>query len=106
MIIAICEMKEKDTYAQVLFWSKLNEVMANCGHPHVDFKGFMANEVDANWRAICTVFNGGPENVMQDRERSCLFHGNRVCKYTHPSMCKRAFRMSINASTGCGGCIN
>ena len=72
--IAICEMKEEDTDAQVLFWSKLNEVMANCKHPHADFKGFMDDEVAANWRAIHMVFNGGPKNVMQDRERSCLFH--------------------------------
>ena len=69
MTIEICEMKEEDIDAQVLFWSKLNEVMANCRHPHADFKGFMADEAAANWRAICTLFNGRPKNVMQDRER-------------------------------------
>ena len=74
MTIAICEMKEEDTDAQVLFWSKLNEVMASCGHPNADFKGFMADEATPNWRAIRIGLNGGPENVMQDRERSCLFH--------------------------------
>ena len=74
MTIAICEMKEEDIDAQVLFWSKLNEVMANYGHFHADFKGFMAGKMVTNWRAIYTAFNGRPKNVMQDRERSCLFH--------------------------------
>ena len=74
MTIAICEMKEEDTNAQVLLWSKLNKVMANYEHSHANFKGFMANKVVANWRAIRTVFNCGLKNVMQCRERSYLFH--------------------------------
>lgn len=40
----------------------------------VDFRGFMADEAAANWRAIQTIFNGGPDNMMEWRERSCLFH--------------------------------
>ena len=49
MTIAICEMKEEDTGAQVLFWSKFNEVMANYRHPHADFKGrFMADKAATN----------------------------------------------------------
>lgn len=34
----------------------------------------MANEAGANWATIRTVFNGGPNNVLVGRERSCLFH--------------------------------
>ena len=41
---------------------------------HVDFKGFMVNEVVAKWRAMHTMFNVRLENVMQDREKSFLFH--------------------------------
>lgn len=33
-----------------------------------------ADEAQANWRAVRTIFNGGPENVMVGRERSCSFH--------------------------------
>lgn len=72
--IAICEMKEEDTISQVMFWEMINEVMLNNGHAPADFCGFMADEAAANWRAVRIVYNGGPENVMEGRERSCLFH--------------------------------
>ena len=74
MVIAICETKEEDTDSQILFWNYLNEVMKQQGHPPADFVGFMADEAGANWIAIRTVFNGGHDNVLIDRERSCLFH--------------------------------
>lgn len=74
MVIAICEMKEEDAESQIIFWESLNEVMVDNGHPMADFAGFMADEAGANWVAIRTIFNGGPENVLVGRERSCLFH--------------------------------
>ena len=67
-------MKEEDTTTQIMFWEMMNEVLLNNGHPPADFRGFMADEAAANWRAIRTVFNGGPDNMMEGRERSCLFH--------------------------------
>lgn len=72
--IATCEMKEEDTGAQILFWEMLNAVMERSGHNNADFCGFMADEAQANWRAVRTVYNGGADNVMSGRERSCLFH--------------------------------
>lgn len=67
-------MKEEDTEAQILFWEMLNIVMKRSGHDHADFHGFMADEAQANWRAVRTVYNRGADNVMSGRERSCLFH--------------------------------
>ena len=49
--IAICEMKEEDTQAQIMFWEMMNSVMLDNGHPPADFRGFMADEAGANWRA-------------------------------------------------------
>lgn len=74
MTVATCEMKEEDTKSQVLFWKMLNSVMTQNGFPEADFFGFMADEASANWLAVRTVFNGGPENIMEGRERTCLFH--------------------------------
>lgn len=67
-------MKEEDTQSQILFWTSLNNVMEQSGHGKADFRGFMADEAQANWRAVRIVFNGGPSNEMVGRERSCLFH--------------------------------
>ena len=44
------------------------------GYKKLDFKGFMADEAQANWHAIKIVYNGGPGNVMIGQERPCLFH--------------------------------
>ena len=72
MVIAICEMKEEDTEAQILFWESLNNVMQEEGFPaaaEADFAGFMADEAGANWMAIRTVYNGNATNIMEGRER-------------------------------------
>ena len=72
--IAIGDFKVEDTEAQTLFWMLLNRVMEREGYNNAEFKGFMADEAQANWRAVRTVFNGGPNNVMVGQERSCSFH--------------------------------
>lgn len=99
--IATCEMKEEDTHSQVLFWEMLNKVMENCGHEIANFHGFMADEAQANWSAIRFVYNGGYDNIMHGRERSCLFHWEQslhahTTKYVlkdhqneHKSMCEK-----------------
>ena len=73
-VIAICESKEEDEESQILFWRQLNSVMERCGHEPPNFVGFMSDEAGANWLAIRAVYNGGRHNVMEGRERSCLFH--------------------------------
>ena len=65
--IAICDMRLEDTEAQTLFWEKMNDVMLRCGHAPADFFGFMADEANANWKAIRQVFNNG--NTLEGRER-------------------------------------
>ena len=82
--IAICEMKEEDTQAQIMFWEMMNSVMLDNGHPPADFRGFMADEAGANWRAIRYVFNSSIDKIMEGRERSCLFHWEQSLQ-THTS---------------------
>lgn len=94
MVIAICEMKEEDAESQILFWENLNSVMLQCGHSEADFAGFMADEAGANWIAVRTVFNGGPDNVMEGRERSCLFHWKQ-------SLQKHTKKLVPKESTSC-----
>ena len=97
MVIAICETKEEDADSQILFWNCLNEVMKQQGHPPADFAGFMADEAGANWIAIRTVFNGGPDNVLIDRERSCLFHWEQsLQKHTKKFVKKEATQEHID----------
>ncbi len=48
MNIVICDMKSKDTEAQQIMWTKLNETMLKNGFPKPKFKGFMANNTQAN----------------------------------------------------------
>ena len=86
LTIATCEMKEEDTKSQVLFWEKLNITMEQCGYQGADFHGFMADEAGANWCAGRTVFNGGPTNIMDNRERTCLFHWKQIL-YKHTKKC-------------------
>ena len=74
LTIATCEMKEEDIKSQVLFWQMINRTMQHCGYHPANFHGFMANEAGENWSAARTVFNGGPKNIMEDRECICLFH--------------------------------
>ena len=62
--IAICEMKEADTTSQILFWEMMNDVLLKNGCLLANFKGFMADEAGAKWRAVRTVFNNGPDNIM------------------------------------------
>lgn len=113
-VIAICESKEEDCESQVLFWETLNRVVEQCGQAPPDFAGFMSDEARANWLAIRTVYNGGPQNVMEGRERSCLFHWKQsLHKYTkklissnkqqeHISMCE-AWRnaMTVHEANDC-----
>ena len=48
MIIAVYDMQLDDAVAQMVLWKNLNDVMARHGIPKFKFKGFMANNVQAN----------------------------------------------------------
>jgi hypothetical protein len=75
MTIAICDMQFKDTEVECVMWRHLNKVMANNGVPNPNFKGFMIDNVRANWNTIQIIH--GSKNLselMVDRERTCFFH--------------------------------
>ncbi len=52
MIITICDMQFKDTKSQCVLWQNLNKVMVNNGVLNPNFKGFMADNTQANWNVV------------------------------------------------------
>ncbi|MCO5593623.1 hypothetical protein L7F22_047638 [Adiantum nelumboides] len=101
LTIAVGEFKVENTNAQVLFWTLMNERLQQCGFESAEFAGFMADEAQANWLAVHTIFNKGKRNVMMFKERSCSFHWEksmlehtRVCikpqfQEEHKDLCRR-----------------
>ncbi len=56
-------------------WTKFNEIMLKHGFPKPKFKGFMANNTQANWNAIKIVYGFGDLYVMMvDKKCTYLFH--------------------------------
>jgi len=55
--------------------TKFNEIMLKHGFPKLNFKGFMANNTQANWNTIKIVYGfGGLSVMMVDKECTYLFH--------------------------------
>jgi hypothetical protein len=48
LTITICDMQFENIKVQQLIWTKLNETMLKHGFPKLNFKGFMANNAQAN----------------------------------------------------------
>jgi hypothetical protein len=46
--IAICNMQSESIEAQCVMWTKLNHMMLRFGFANPNFKGFMADSVEAN----------------------------------------------------------
>ncbi len=75
MSIMICDMQFEDIEAQQIMWTKLNEIMLKHGFPKLNFKGFMANNTQANWNTIKIVYGFGDLYVMMvDKKCTYLFH--------------------------------
>ncbi len=75
LTIMVCDMQFEDTKAQQLMWTKLNEMMLKHMFPKPNFKGFMANNAQANWNIVKIVSVSGDSCIkMVDKEHSCLFH--------------------------------
>lgn len=56
-------------------WNALNRAMANHGVPNPNFKGFMDDSAQENYRVVRLIYgNGDPKIPMEDRERTCFFH--------------------------------
>jgi hypothetical protein len=45
-------MQFEDMEVQCIMWQNLNKVMANSGVPNPNFKGFMADNAQANWNVV------------------------------------------------------
>jgi hypothetical protein len=57
--------------------TKLNEMMLRHEFPKPNFKGFMANNAQANWNVVKIVYGfQDPSIRMVDKEHTCLFHWN------------------------------
>jgi hypothetical protein len=73
--ITICDMQSKDTKAQQVMWTKLNDTMLKCMFLKENFKGFMVDNAQANWNAIIIVYGSrDPSMRMVDKECTYLLH--------------------------------
>jgi hypothetical protein len=51
-------------------WHKLNKVMVENGVPKLNFKGFIANDVWANWNVVQIVYGSrDPSELMVDKKK-------------------------------------
>jgi hypothetical protein len=74
MTIAIY-MQFEDTKVQPIMWKKLNNTMFKHGFPKPNFKGFMVDNMQANWNVVIIVYDSWDANVkMVDKEHTCLFY--------------------------------
>jgi hypothetical protein len=56
-------------------WTKLNEMMLRHMFPKSNFKGFMVDSAQANWKIIIIVYGLSDSYVkMVDKECTYLFH--------------------------------
>jgi hypothetical protein len=56
-------------------WRELNDLMAKNGIKNTNFKGFMADGIQANWNAVRIVYgNGDPKVPIENRKRTYHFH--------------------------------
>jgi hypothetical protein len=63
MTIAVCDMQSEDTKVQCIMWRELNDLMAKNGIENTNFKGFMADNAQANWNADRIVYGSGDPKV-------------------------------------------
>jgi hypothetical protein len=75
LTIVVCDMQSKDTEAQRLMWTRLNETILKHGFLKPNFKGFMANSTQANWNVIKIIYGSeDPFVKMVDKKHTFLFH--------------------------------
>ncbi len=56
-------------------WTKFDETMVKHTSPKPNFKGFMVDNVQANWNAFKIIYGFGDTSVrMVNKEHTCLFH--------------------------------
>ncbi len=65
LAIDVCDMQFDEIEVQQLMWIKLNETMLKHKFPKPNFKGFMANNAQANWNILKIVY-GSEDPFYQD----------------------------------------
>ncbi len=54
-------------------------MMLRFGFVNPNFKGFMVNNVHANWNGVCFMYGSKDASMkMVDKERTCLFHWTQL----------------------------
>ena len=75
LTIACCDMQSKDGSIHTIFWENLNSIMAENGASNMNFKGFMADNVHANWIVVKKIYiESDPSWSMVGHKCICLFH--------------------------------
>ena len=63
MTIAISNMQLEDTKAQCMMWRELNNLRAKNSVKNINFKGFMVDNTQANWKAVQIIYGSGEPRV-------------------------------------------
>jgi hypothetical protein len=60
-------------------WRKLNQVMFRFGLANPNFKGFIADNAQANWNVVCIVYSFEDAFMkMVDKEQTYSFHWTQM----------------------------
>ena len=78
LTLAICDFTVENKNAQIEFWRMLNGVVIDQGFEKPKFRGFMVDEANANWIAICTIYFGGAKKKSLKRRDHVCFIGNKA----------------------------
>ncbi len=71
MTIIVFDMQSKDINFQCLMWSSFVRVLEK----KLNFKGFMADSVQANFNVVWRIFGvKDPTIMMLDKKCTCLLH--------------------------------
>ena len=75
MTICVCDMMCEMVDAQEHMWLSILALLRKHGLENVNFKGFMADNAQANFNAIKCIFGSGDKNIpMERKERTYQFH--------------------------------
>ena len=75
MTICVCDMMCEMADAQEQMWVSMLALLRQHGLEDVNFKGFMADNAQANFNAVRRIFGSGDKNIpMEGKERTCQFH--------------------------------
>lgn len=73
MTITYCEMQSKDCTTQIIFCKNLNDIIEDNWVPIVNLKGFMVDNVKANWNLLKIYGHSDLTLPMVGCEYTCFF---------------------------------